>query len=105
MKIFFLIREIRIYFCVKFETTTFAGIMFSLFGDSSVSNAPKLHQTRCQTCPFDDLANGGLRTKHRHSNLEGLDSAIMDKLLGANLHFCAYIRPPLPNLDPTPTNC
>ena len=49
MRIFFLIREIRIYFCVKFETTTFAGIMFSLFGDSSVSNAPKLHQTRCQT--------------------------------------------------------
>ena len=93
MRIFFVICEIHIYFRVTFEPTTFAGIFFfSLLRDSSVSNAPKLHQTRCETCPFDELAVGGLRTNHSNSNLEGLKSAIMDKRLGTNLHFCAYIR-------------
>lgn len=34
--------------------------------------------TRCKTCPFDELADGGLRTNHSDSNLQGLESAIMD---------------------------
>ena len=53
------------------------------------------HQTRWKTCPFDELADRGLRTNHSHSNFEGLESAIMDKSLGTNLHFwrfCAHVR-------------
>ena len=73
---FFVIREICIYFRVIFEPTTFAGIIFHFFEDFIVFKARKLHQTRCKTCLFDELADGGLRT-----NLEGLESAIMDKSL------------------------
>ena len=47
------------------EATTFAGINFHFFGDFSVIKASKLHQTtRCKTCLFDVLANGGLRTNN-----------------------------------------
>ena len=78
-----------------FEPTTFAGIIFHFFGDFSVIKARKLHQTRCKTCPFDELADRGLRTNHSNSNFEGLESAIMDKSLGTNLHswrFCEHVR-------------
>ena len=70
---FFVIREICIYFRVICEPTTFAGIIFHFFGDFSVIKARKLHQTRCKTCPFDELADGGLRTNHSDSNLESLE--------------------------------
>ena len=36
---------------------------------------------------MSELADGGLRTNHSDSNLEGLESAIMDKSLWTNLHF------------------
>ena len=92
---FFVIREICIYFRVIFEPTTFAGIIFHFFGDFSVIKARKLHQTRCKTSPFDELAERGLRTNHSDSNLEGLESAIMVKILETNLHswrFYAHVR-------------
>ena len=73
---FFVIREIGIYFSRDFRTNDFRGNNFSLFKDFRVLKARKLHQTRCKTCLFDELADGGLRT-----NLEGLESAIMDKSL------------------------
>ena len=73
---FFVIREMCSYFRVIFEPTTSAGIIFHFFKDFRVLKARKLHQTRCKTCLFDELADGGLRT-----NLEGLESAIMDKSL------------------------
>ena len=76
---FFVFHEICIYFCVIFELMTFAGIMFYFFDDFRVLKARKLHQTRCKTCPFDELADGGVRTNHSDTNLEGLESAIMDK--------------------------
>ena len=68
-----------------FEPTTSAGIIFHFFKDFRVLKARKLHQTRCKTCLFDELADGGLRT-----NLEGLESAIMDKSLWTNLHFGVF---------------
>ena len=76
-------------FRVIFEPTTFAGIIFHFFEDFMVFKARKLHQTRCKTCPFVELADGGLRTSHSDSdsNLEGLEFAIMDKSLWTNLHF------------------
>ena len=91
---FFVIREICIYFRVIFEPTTFAGIIFTFFGDFSVVKARKLHQTRCKTCPFDELADRGLRTNHSDSNFEGLESAVMDKSLDkfALWRFCAHVR-------------
>ena len=50
------------------EPTTFAGIDFHFFGDFSVIKASKLRQTtRCKTCLFDVLANGGLTTNHGDS--------------------------------------
>ena len=59
---FFVIREICIYFRVIFEKTIFAGIIFQFFfGDFSAIKARKLHQTRCKTCPFDELVDRGLR--------------------------------------------
>ena len=76
---FFVFHEICIYFCVIFELMTFAGIIFHFFDDFRVLKARKLHQTRCKTCPFDELADGGVRTNHSDTNLEGLESAIMDK--------------------------
>ena len=86
---FFVIREIGIYFSRDFRTNDFRGNNFSLFKDFRVLKARKLHQTRCKTCPFVELADGGLRTSHSDSdsNLEGLEFAIMDKSLGTNLHF------------------
>ena len=54
---FFVIREICIYFRVICEPTTFAGIIFHIFGDLSVIKASKLHHTRYKTCPFDALAH------------------------------------------------
>ena len=92
---FFLIREICIYFRVIFEPTTFTGIIFHFFGDFSIIKAHKLHQTRCKPCPFDELADRGPRTNHSDSNFEGLESTIMNKSLGTNLHswrFCAHVR-------------
>ena len=92
---FFAIREICLSFRVIFEPTTFAGIIFHFFGDFSVIKARKLLQIRCKASPFDELAEGGLRTNHSDSNLEGLESAIMDKILETNLHFwrfCAHVR-------------
>ena len=101
----FVIREICIYFRVIFEPTTFSGIIFHLFEDFRVLKARKLHQTRCKTCPFDELADGGLRTNHSDSNLEGLESAIMDKSQICTLAFLRTrqmrIQPLLPNLAPT----
>ena len=117
-----MIHEICIYFRVIFEPTTFAGIIF--FGDFSVIKARKLHQTRsrCKTCPFDELADRGLRTNHSDSDFEGLESAIMDKNLQSRTRICNHgqeswdkyallaflrtrqtrIQPLLPNLAPTP---
>ena len=85
---FFVIREICFYFRVIFEATTFAGIIFHFFEDFRVLKARKLHQTRCKTCPFYELADGELRTNHSNNNLEGLESAITYKSLWTNLHFC-----------------
>ena len=87
---FCVIREICIYFRVIFEPSTFAGIIFDFFEDFRVLKAHKLHQTRCKTCPFDELADGELRTNHSDSNLEGLESAIMYKSLWTNLHFGVF---------------
>ena len=87
---FFVIREICIYFCMIFERTTFAGIIFQFYEDFRVLIARKLHQTRYKTCPFDELADGALRTNHSDSNLEGVESAIMDKSLWTNLHFGVF---------------
>ena len=87
---FFVIREICIYFRVIFKPTNFAGIIFHFFGNFSVIKARNLHQTRCKTCPFDELADRGLRTSHSDNNFEGLESAIMDKSLGTNLHFSRF---------------
>ena len=70
---FFVIREICIYFRVIFEPAAFAGITFHFFKDFSVIKAHKPHQTRCKSCPFDELADGGLRTNHSDSNLESLE--------------------------------
>ncbi len=88
--IYFRPRETGIYFRVIFELTTFAGIIFHFFEDFWVLKARKLHQTRCKTCPFDELANGGLRTNQSDSNLEGVESAIMYKSLWTNLHFGVF---------------
>ena len=88
---FFVIREICIYFRVIFEPTTFAGIIFHFFEDFIVFKARKLHQTRCKTCPFDEFADGGLRTNHSDSNLEGLESAITAKSLWTN-RVCTLLR-------------
>ena len=55
--IFFVIRETCIYFRTICEPTTFAGIIFHVFGNFSVIKVRKLHQTRCKTCPFDALAD------------------------------------------------
>ena len=85
-----MIRGICIYFRVIFEPTTFAGIMFHFYEDFRVLKARKLHQTRCKTCPFDELADEGLRTNPSDSNLEGLESSIMDKSLWTNLHFGVF---------------
>ena len=65
---FFVIREICINLRVICEPTTFAGIDFHFFGDFSAIKASKLHQTtRCKTCLFDVLADGGLRSNHSDS--------------------------------------
>ena len=75
----------------EFEPTTFAGIIFHFLKIFRVLKARKWHQTRWKTCPFDELAEGGLRTNHSDSNLEGLESAIMDKSRWTNLHVrCEY---------------
>ena len=68
------------------------GKIFLLFEDFRVHKARKLHHTRRKTCPFDELADGGLRTNHSQSNLEGLESAIMDKSLWTNLHFGVFVH-------------
>ena len=69
---FFVIREIRSNFRVICEPTTFAGINFHFFGDFSVIKAGKLHQiTKCKSCLFDALADGGLRTNHSDSEPGG----------------------------------
>ena len=73
-----------------FWTNDFCGNNFSLFWRFLVLKARKLHQTRCKTCPFDELANGGLRTNQSDSNLEGVESAIMYKSLWTNLHFGVF---------------
>ena len=50
----------------------FRSIIFYFFGDFSVIKARELHQTRCETCPFDALADGKLiRTNHSDSELRG----------------------------------
>ena len=76
---FSVIREICIYFRVICEPTTLAGIIFTFLETSC-----KLHQTRCKTYQFDAFA---LTTGTLTVSLEGLESAIMDKSLGTNLHF------------------
>ena len=58
---FFMIREICIYLRVICEPTTIAGIIFLFILHFSVIKSRKLHQTRCETCPFDVLADAGLR--------------------------------------------
>ena len=69
---FFVIREICINLRVICEPTTFAGINFHFLGDFSVMKARKLYQTtRCKTCLFDTLADGGLRTNHSDSEPGG----------------------------------
>ena len=73
-----------------FWINDFAGIIFHFFGDFSLIKARKLRQTRCKTSPFTELAEGGLRTNHRDSNLKGLEYAIVDKILETNLHFWRY---------------
>ena len=78
-----------------FEPKAFTGIMFQFFEDFRVLKARKLHQTRCKSCPFDELANGGLRTNHSDSNLEGLESAIfhgMDRSVWTNLHYGVFVH-------------
>ena len=77
-------------FRVIFEPTTFAGIIFQFYEDFRVLIARKLHQTRVKTSPFDELADRGLITNPSDSNLEGLESAIMDKSLWTNLHFSVF---------------
>ena len=86
-----------------FWINDFCGNNFSLFleilGSLKLVNqtivSSNYDQTGCKTWPFDELADGGLRTNHSESNLEGLESAIMDKSLGTNLYFwrfCAHVR-------------
>ena len=113
---FFVIRELMHSLSRDFWTNNFCENNFSLFfGDFGAIKARKLHQTRCKTCPwFDELADGGLRTNHSNSNLEGLESAIMDKsrepeeswdkfaLLAFLRTRQTLIQPLLPNLAPTP---
>ena len=60
---FFVIREKCIYFHVISEVTTFALFL----RDFSVIEVRELHQTGYKTCPFDGLADGGLRTNHLES--------------------------------------
>ena len=65
--LFFAIHEICIYLHVTCEPMIFAWIIFHFFGDFSIIKAQKLHQTRCKTCPFDTLVDGGLSTNHSNS--------------------------------------
>ena len=61
------------------EPTIFAGINWHFFGDFSVIKARKLHQTtRCKTCLFDALADGGLRSQLSTAtvNQKGLESSV-----------------------------
>ena len=76
---FFVIHEICIYICMIYEPTTFAGIIFHFFDIS---------------CLFIVLADWHLELTTATVNQKGLESTIMNKSLGTNLHFwhfCAHV--------------
>ena len=82
---FFVILKICVNFRVIFESATFAGIIFHFFEDSRVRKARKLHQTR--SCPFDELADGGLRTNHSDSSLFQAGSLSVWTIPPSSFHF------------------
>ena len=72
---FFVSREIYINLGVICEPTPLTGVSFHFFGDLSNIKARKLHQaTRCKTCLFEALADGGLRTNHSSQEKDCLAS-------------------------------
>ena len=77
-RFFFVIREICFYFRVIFEPTTFAGIIFHFFEDNYSKLDVKPAHSR------------SLRMEDWELTLEGLESAIMDRSLGTNLHIGVF---------------
>ena len=108
---FFVICEIRIYFCVIFEPTTFAGITFHFFLEILASlklvNYTKLDVT--PACSMRSRVENWSRTNHSDSELGGRricnhGQESWDKLVRSAFLSTSQtrIQPHLPNLAPHP---
>ena len=106
----------NMHFRVIFEPTTFARIIFHFFLEI-LAPLKFVNYTKLDVKPAHSMSlrmELGLRTNHSNGNLEGLESAIMDKsrepeeswdkfaLLAFLRTRQTLIQPLLPNLAPTP---